>query len=136
MAANQPKPSAGVTLIDDKLKIYGEVQNDIQKLFVQKQQVLSQFNENTLVKGELDLLDNSSKVYKLVGPLLMAVELEDSRQNVEKRLQLIESELKKIDNNIAAKQKEQEALGDEIAKLQQQLQLEAATAAKQAAGLI
>ncbi len=85
---------------------------------------------------ELDLLDNSSKVYKLVGPLLMAVELEDSRQNVEKRLQLIESELKKIDNNIAAKQKEQEALGDEIAKLQQQLQLEAATAAKQAAGLI
>lgn len=66
----------------------------------------------------------------------MAVELEDSRQNVEKRLQLIESELKKIDNNIAAKQKEQEALGDEIAKLQQQLQLEAATAAKQAAGLI
>jgi predicted nucleic acid-binding Zn-ribbon protein len=66
---------------------------------------------------------------------MMTVELEESRQNVEKRLQLIESELKKIDNTIAIKQKEQELLGDEIAKLQQQLQMEAATAAKLAAGI-
>jgi chaperonin cofactor prefoldin len=129
---------------------------ETQKLFVQKQQVLSQFNENTLVKGvslfskqslnlvilifhllqELDLLEAEAKVYKLVGPLLMTVELDESKQNVEKRLQLIESELKKIDSSIAAKQKEQEALGDEIAKLQQQLQADAALAAKQAAGLV
>jgi predicted nucleic acid-binding Zn-ribbon protein len=66
---------------------------------------------------------------------MMTVELEESRQNVEKRLQLIESELKKIDNTIAIKQKEQELLGDEIAKLQQHLQMEAATAAKLAAGI-
>ncbi len=59
------------TLIDEKLKVYGALQTgqlqsniikeffshtiyvsiEIQKLFVSKQQVLSQFNENTLVKG-------------------------------------------------------------------------------------
>jgi predicted nucleic acid-binding Zn-ribbon protein len=66
----------------------------------------------------------------------MTVELDESKQNVEKRLQLIESELKKIDGSIAAKQKEQETLGDEVAKLQQQLQADAALAAKQAAGLV
>jgi prefoldin beta subunit len=65
----------------------------------------------------------------------MAVELEESKQNVEKRLQFIETEIKKIDNTISAKQKEQQEIGDEVAKLQQQMQAEAAIAAKQAAGL-
>lgn len=57
------------TEVDAKLKLYREIQTgtisitllesslidfifiDIQKLFTQKQQALSQFNENTLVKG-------------------------------------------------------------------------------------
>jgi len=63
---------AGTPLVDEKLKNYSAIQAglnmafslsnfysysqndnlpDIQKLFVQKQQILSQFNENTLVKG-------------------------------------------------------------------------------------
>jgi hypothetical protein len=65
----------------------------------------------------------------------MSVELGESKANVEKRLQLIEGELKKIDTNIAAKQTEQKELGDEIAKLQQELATGAAKAAKQVAGL-
>eukprot|EP01032_Pedospumella_encystans_P004806 gene4806-5711_t len=39
------------TAVDEKLKKYRTIQEDIQKLFVQKQNALSQFNENTLVKG-------------------------------------------------------------------------------------
>lgn len=84
---------------------------------------------------ELDLLDEDAKVFKLVGPVMMSIELEESKSNVEKRLQFIETELKKIDSNIESKQKEQAALGDEIAKVQQQMQVDAANAAKQAAGL-
>ena len=49
---------------------------------------------------ELDLLDEYSVVYKLVGPVLMAVELEESKDNVAKRLELIESDIKKIDTSI------------------------------------
>mmetsp|Transcript_23209 Transcript_23209/g.38706 ORF Transcript_23209/g.38706 Transcript_23209/m.38706 type:complete len:137 (+) Transcript_23209:33-443(+) len=107
---------------------------EIQALFVQKQQALSQFNENTLVKGEMDLLDDTSKVYKLVGPVLMTVELEESKGNVAKRLEFIETEIKKIDSAIAEKQGEQATLGDEIAAAQKAMQAEAASAAQQIAG--
>ncbi len=81
------------------------------------------------------MLPDEAKVFKLVGPVLMSIELEESKSNVDKRLQFIETELKKIDSNIEAKQKEQSVVGDEIAKIQQQMQADAASAAKQAAGL-
>jgi hypothetical protein len=38
-------------LVDEKLKIYKSLQIEIQKLYGQKQQSLSQLNENVLVKG-------------------------------------------------------------------------------------
>jgi len=81
------------------------------------------------------LLEEDAKVFKLVGPVLMTIELDEAKQNVEKRLQFIEAELKKFDTNITTKQKEQTALGDEIAKMQQEMQSNAALAAKQVAGL-
>lgn len=74
-------------------------------------------------------------MYKLVGPVMMSIELEESKSNVDKRLQFIEAELKKIDQQIDSKNKEQQALGDEIAKIQSQMQADAASAAKQVAGL-
>jgi len=80
-------------------------------------------------------LEEDAKVFKLVGPVLMTIELDEAKQNVEKRLQFIEAELKKFDTNITTKQKEQTALGDEIAKMQQEMQSNAALAAKQVAGL-
>eukprot|EP01033_Poteriospumella_lacustris_P011587 gene11587-8258_t len=126
---------SGVPAVDEKLKVYNQLQTDIQNMFVKKQQVLSQFNENTLVKGELDLLEEEATVYKLVGPVLLSVELDESKQNVNKRLEFIETELKKTDSLIAAKQKELNDLGDEIAEMQQKLQMEAAQAARQVAGV-
>ena len=116
-------------VVDQKLKAYRQMQagskikfcpalyqylsSDIQQLYLRKQQILSQFNENTLVKGvrgwttefkkfllhslileqELDLLDEESAVHKLVGPILMKVELDEAKANVNKRLEFIESEI-------------------------------------------
>jgi chaperonin cofactor prefoldin len=79
---------------------------------------------------ELDMLEDSGKVFKLVGPVLMAVELQESRANVGKRLEFIEAEIKKVDNNIAVKQGEAASLGDEIALAQKAMQMEAAKAAQ------
>uniref|UniRef100_A0A7S3GPV4 Prefoldin subunit 6 n=1 Tax=Spumella elongata TaxID=89044 RepID=A0A7S3GPV4_9STRA len=121
------------TAVDEKLKKYRTIQEDIQKLFVQKQNALSQFNENTLVKGEMDLLEEDSKVFKLVGPVLMSVELEESKGNVAKRLEFIEAEIKKADSAIAEKQGEMATLGDEIAAEQQKMQASAASAAREIA---
>ena len=46
---------------------------------------------------ELDLLPADSQVMKLVGPILITVDLEEARENVGKRLEFIEAEVHKID---------------------------------------
>lgn len=53
----------------------------------------SQLNENKCVLDELNLLGPDNKVYKLFGPVLVKQELEDSRQNVGKRIEYISKEL-------------------------------------------
>ena len=60
------------------------------------------------------MLDEESAVHKLVGPILMKVELDEAKANVNKRLEFIESEIKKLDNFIADKQSLQTELGDEV----------------------
>ena len=46
------------------------------------------------------MLDEDSKVYKLVGPVLMSVELEEAKENISKRLLFIESEVTKVEKEI------------------------------------
>merc|ERR1719498_1501335 len=104
------------------MKEYRALQGEIQTLFVTKQQSLSQLNENSLVKGELDLLDERNTVYKLVGPVLMKVDLDEAKQNVSKRIEFIEGELVKVDKQIADKQGLQVTVGEEITEMQQKMQ--------------
>ena len=87
---------------DEEYQKMQSIQKDIQQLAFSKQQTLAQFNENTLVKDELDLLTNQDSVYKLVGPALLKVDLEEAKGNVQKRLEFIETEMKKIDNQIGS----------------------------------
>ena len=76
---------------NEKHHIYKNIQLEVQKLFGQKQQSMSQLNENVLVKGEMDLLDGEDvKIYKLVGPVLLVVDTEEARDNVQKRIEFIE----------------------------------------------
>lgn len=42
---------------------------------------------------ELDLLEVDAPVFKLIGPVLMKQDLEEAKQNVGKRLELIEREM-------------------------------------------
>eukprot|EP01036_Dinobryon_divergens_P053936 gene53936-72076_t len=88
------------TEVDEKVKIYRLLEEERQNLIAKKQVLLSQYNENILVKDELDLLSDPTPVFKLVGPVLMAVELEESKGNVSKRLEFIEGEMKKVDDQI------------------------------------
>ena len=118
------------TVIDDKVRQWKGIDSDISALFTQKTQALAQFNENTMVKGELDLLDEGDNVYKLVGPVLMSIDLEEAKENVSKRVEFIETEITKLDAAIAVKQGDQTTLGEEIGKLQTEMQKEAAAAAQ------
>ena len=49
------------------------------------------------------MLNEDSKVYKLVGPTLMSVELEEAKENISKRLQFIETEVSNVEKAIGKK---------------------------------
>lgn len=64
---NNLKCKMSVSIVDEKLEKYREIQSDIQKLFLSKQQYLSQFNENTLVKGVRNTFKKKLKKKKLLS---------------------------------------------------------------------
>lgn len=82
----------------------------------------TQLNENTVVKEELDLLGPDAGVYKLIGPVLVKQDHEEARENVDKRLEYISTELKRHDSLLGELEKKQDAQRDIIRKLEQQIQ--------------
>ncbi|GAU98695.1 hypothetical protein RvY_09809 [Ramazzottius varieornatus] len=91
--------------LQDATEQFQKLQKDLTKSAKAHHQLDTQFTENTSVKEELALLEPTAKVFKQVGPVLVPQELEEARSNVQKRLDWITSETKRIDGVI----KEQEA---------------------------
>jgi chaperonin cofactor prefoldin len=56
----------------------------------QRSRFYQQVNENGMVKQELDILEPNTVVYKMIGPVLMRQDLDEARQNVNKRIELIQ----------------------------------------------
>ena len=126
MSSSKPPPE-----LEEKLKEYKALETELQGLFSKKQQILSQLNENTLVQGELGMItEENPKIYKLVGPALIPVEFEEAKDNVSKRLKFIEEEIKKIEVQIDTKQAKLNEYGNEVQKIQQKMQEDAAIAAR------
>lgn len=98
------------------------------KLLKQRTLLESQLNENKCVLDELNLLGPENKVYKLYGPILVKQELEESRQNVGKRIEYISKELKSSTDTLESVEKDITKHREAVQKLQQQYQL--ATAMK------
>lgn len=54
-------------------------------------------NENLMVKNELNLLEEGDIVYKLIGPILVQQDTNESKLQVDHRLELINKEISKLD---------------------------------------
>jgi prefoldin beta subunit len=63
------------------------------------------------------------QVYKLFGPVLVKQDLEESRQNVSKRIEYINKELKKCQDTIQGLEQKQDKYRENLQKLQQQYQM-------------
>lgn len=61
-------------------------------------------------------------MFKSVGPVLIKTELVEAKQNVNKRIDFISKELKKVDEVIASLEKKQDTHREALQKLQHQLQ--------------
>eukprot|EP00980_Cylindrotheca_fusiformis_P004192 scaffold912_cov119-Cylindrotheca_fusiformis.AAC.8 len=126
MAATNPG-GAMAAEIDAEVQNFKDIQAQLQSVRNDLQTVLGQLTENEMVQQELEVLDGSTNVYKMVGPVLIKNSLEDAKETVSKRLEFITSEKDRLEGRA----KELETKGGEIATKVQQMQaaLQQATAA-------
>ncbi|XP_055597877.1 probable prefoldin subunit 6 [Uranotaenia lowii] len=108
--------------LESELKNYKDAQKEFNKLVQQQQLLDGQYNENKNVLEELQLLKPTNTVYKLYGPVLVKQELDDCKQNVTKRIEYINKELKKCTDNIANLEQKQDKYRANLQKLQRQYQ--------------
>jgi prefoldin beta subunit len=104
--------------IDDEIANFRDIQEQLQRVQNDLQLVLGQMTENEMVQQELTLLDSSTNVYKMVGPVLIKNSLDDAKETVTKRLEFITTEKKRLED----KQKELEERGVAISHKVQQMQ--------------
>ena len=78
-------------------------------------------NENTIVKNELNLLDDEDVVYKLIGPILVQQETSDAKIQVDSRIEIINKEIHKLEKNYQNNTKKIEANRQKIADIQGKL---------------
>lgn len=117
--------------VDAEVAKFRALQTEIQELRSSQQTLIGQQNENEMVKQELDLLDeDSATVYKMVGPVLMKNDVDDAKQTVDKRLEYITGELKKLDKKVEDAQTKASESGEKIQQMQSAMQQAAAEAAR------
>eukprot|EP00940_MAST-03C_sp_MAST-3C-sp2_P002790 g2790.t1 len=104
---------------------YKEQANKMNALLEKKQSAITRLNENTLVKKELDLLEDETPVFKLIGSVLVKQDLDEAKANVKQRIDYIDSDLKRMDNKMAALQKEQQERGAKLVEMQRKVAEEA-----------
>ncbi|XP_061393583.1 probable prefoldin subunit 6 [Musca vetustissima] len=115
--------AALVKKLQSELEVYQNLQKTCMKLVKQRTLLESQLNENKCVLDELNLLGPDNKVYKLYGPVLVKQELEESRQNVGKRIEYISKELKSSTDTLESMEKDMAKHRESVQKLQQQYQV-------------
>lgn len=121
-------------LVQGHLKTMREVQSKRTRQIEHHHQLESQRNENTLVKQELQHLEPGATVFKLIGPALVAQDQNDANTIVDRRLEHISTELKRVDAMIDDLEKQEDKEREKILDIQKkmqarQAQLQAAQAA-------
>ncbi|THU53547.1 hypothetical protein C4D60_Mb10t15580 [Musa balbisiana] len=71
---------------------------------------------------ELELLNENSNVYKLIGPVLVKQDLAEANANVRKRIEYISAELKRLDGTLKESEDKQNSKKESVLQLQQKIQ--------------
>uniref|UniRef100_A0A2D4FF48 Prefoldin subunit 6 n=3 Tax=Micrurus TaxID=8634 RepID=A0A2D4FF48_MICCO len=108
--------------LQTELDKYQQLQKDMSKCMTARQKLEAQLTENHVVKEELDLLDPSNSVYKLIGPVLVKQDTEEAKATVGKRLEYITGEIKRYETQIQDYERKSEQHRDALGRLQQEFQ--------------
>ncbi|KAF3906668.1 hypothetical protein ABW20_dc0109952 [Dactylellina cionopaga] len=80
---------------------FQDVQKKLQEVIDARQRLDAQLSENQAVQKEFASLDADANIYKLIGPTLIKQDKDEAVMNVDKRLDFIEKEIKRIEGQIA-----------------------------------
>ncbi|PHT74943.1 hypothetical protein T459_22220 [Capsicum annuum] len=79
--------------LENKANDLSKLQKDISKNHQIRKKYTIQLGESGLVLKELDLLNEDTNVYKLIGPMLVKQDMAEAKANVKKRIEYISTEL-------------------------------------------
>ncbi|KAL7395033.1 hypothetical protein ABVT39_009078 [Epinephelus coioides] len=105
-----------------ELEKYSQMQKDVSKSMSARQKLETQLTENNIVKEELDLLDSTNTVYKLIGPVLVKQDLDEAKATVTKRLEYINGEIQRYETLLKDMEKKSEQHREVLSSLQQEFQ--------------
>ncbi|NXW95855.1 PFD6 protein, partial [Alopecoenas beccarii] len=71
---------------------------------------------------ELDLLDATNTIFKLMGPVLVKQEMDEAKTTVGKRLDYITGEIKRYEQQMQELERRSEQQRETLGRLQQELQ--------------
>ena len=74
------------------------------------------------MKSEFAKLEPEAAIWKLTGPLMVKQETDEAKVNVEKRIEFITGELRKVELSIKKCEEDFEAKRQELVQIQSQLQ--------------
>ncbi|XP_060904855.1 prefoldin subunit 6 [Labrus mixtus] len=105
-----------------ELEKYTGMQKDVSKSMSARQKLETQLTDNNIVKEELDLLDGTNTVYKLIGPVLVKQDLDEAKATVTKRLEYINGEIQRYEAILKDMEKKSEQHRELLSSLQQEYQ--------------
>ncbi|XP_035866712.1 prefoldin subunit 6-like [Phyllostomus discolor] len=108
--------------LQGKVEKYQQLQKDLSKSMSGWQKLEVQLVENNIMKEELTLLDGSSKVFKLLGLVLVKQELGCTQATVGKSLDYITAEIKRYKSQFSNLEQQSEQQRKTLALLKQVFQ--------------
>ncbi|KAF7796064.1 hypothetical protein EIP86_007235 [Pleurotus ostreatoroseus] len=103
---------------------YQKLQADLAVAVEARQRLDAQLGENELVKKEFQQLTPENTVYKMVGPVLVPQDHAEAKSNVEKRLDFIKDDIKRVEAQLKDLSEKSDKKKMEIVEVQTSLQQE------------
>lgn len=105
-------------------------QADLRKASANTQALHAQLTENSLVREELGKSAEGSRVFKLVGPVLIPQDLDEAKSTVGTRISFIEGEVAKARDRVKALETSNQEAQVAIVRAQEEFQAAVQEAAK------
>lgn len=87
---------------------FSKTQTSMNDLVEARSKLETQYQENKIVLEEFDYMNEDSKIYKMVGPVLMPQDYNEAKMNVTKRMEFIQGEIKRVEEKLELSQKSME----------------------------